>query len=169
MRRLALLLALVLLLSGCDRLAEFAEPEDLEEEWESYQQFLPEEPPQADPEEEGPDYPAAFSLPCHKNRTLDPVACGEGFQETVSSLLYEPLFRLDGQFQPQPVLCESYEWNETGLVCTLTLREGVAFTNGSALTAQDVAETLLRAVESERYAYTCGTSPPLRQTGRGRS
>ena len=153
MRRLVLLLAAVLLLSGCDRLAEFAEPEDLDEEWENYQQFLPEEPPQEEPEEEEPDYPAAFSLPCHKNRTLDPVACGEGFQETVSSLLYEPLFRLDGQFQPEPVLCEDYEWNETGLVCTLTLREGVTFSNDSALTARDVVETLQRAVESERYAY----------------
>ncbi len=153
MRRLALLLAVILLLSGCDRLAEFAEPEDLDEEWENYQQFLPEEPPQEEPEEEEPDYPAAFSLPYHKNQTMDPVACGEGFQETAASLLYEPLFRLDGQFQPQPVLCESYEWNETGLVCTLTLREGVTFSNGSSLTARDVAETLLRAVESERYAY----------------
>lgn len=154
MRRLALLLAVVLLLSGCDRLAEFAEPEDdFDEEWENYQQFLPEEPPQEEPEEEEPDYPATFSLPYHKNQTMDPVACGEGFQETAASLLYEPLFRLDGQFQPQPVLCESYEWNETGLVCTLTLREGVTFSNGSALTARDAVETLLRAVESERYAY----------------
>lgn len=153
MRRLALLLAVVLLLSGCDRLAEFAEPEDLDEEWENYQQFLPEEPPQEEPEEKEPDYPVAFSLPYHKSQTLDPVTCGEGFQETVSSLLYEPLFRLDGQFQPQPVLCESYAWNETGLICTLILREGVTFSNGSALTARDVAETLLRAVESERYAY----------------
>ena len=150
MRRLALLLAVVLLLSGCE---SFAEPEDLDAEWENYQQFLPEEPPQEEPEEEEPDYPAAFSLPYHKNQTMDPVACGEGFQGTAASLLYEPLFRLDGQFQPRPVLCESYEWDETGLVCTLTLREGVTFSDGSALTGRDAAETLLRAVESERYAY----------------
>ena len=39
------------------------------------------------------------------------------------------------------------------MVCTLTLREGVTFSDGSALTARDAAETLLRAVESERYAY----------------
>lgn len=149
MRRLALLLAALLLLSGC---AALAEPEEPEEDWSSYQQLLPEEPEEK-PEETAPEYPAAFSLPYHRDQTLDPVSCSEGVQETAAALLYEPLFRLDRQFQPEPVLCESWEWDETGLVCTLTLREGVTFSDGSALTARDVAETLLRAMESERYAY----------------
>jgi len=147
MKRLtALILAAALLLTGCTTLAE---PEELEEEWVNYPQQLPEEPPE--PEE--PEYPAAFSLPYHRNQTLDPVTCGEGIQETVASLLYEPLFALDGQFQPEPVLCESYTWNETGLVCTLTLREAAAFSDGTPLTARDAAETLERARVSERYAY----------------
>lgn len=148
-RLLALLLAAALVLSGC---AGMAEQEDLEEDWESYQPYLPETPPE-DAEDLGPAYPAAFSLPYHRDHTLDPVDCGEGIQETVSSLLYEPLFRLDRQFRPQPVLCESWEWDAAGLVCTLTLREGAAFSDGSALTARDVAETLQRAMASERFAY----------------
>lgn len=150
MRRLALLLAAVLLLSGCAALAE--PEEDPDGEWENYQQFLPEEP-REEPAEEEPDYPAFFSLPYHRDSTLDPVACGEGIQETVTALLYEPLFRLDGRFQPEPLLCESWEWDETGLVCTLTLRQDVTFSDGSALTAWDAADTLLRAMESERYGY----------------
>ena len=150
MRRLALLLAAVLLLGGCAALAEPEEP--VPEEWEDYQQFLPEEP-EEEPEEKGPEYPSAFTLPYHKDQTLDPVECGEGVQETVAALIYEPLFRLDEKFQPVPVLCESWEWDEAGLVCTLTLRADAAFSDGSALTARDVAETLQRAQESERYAY----------------
>lgn len=145
MRRLALLLAALLLLSGC---AALEEPEEPEEDWSSYPQLLPEEP-----EEIAPEYPAAFSLPYHRDQTLDPVSCSDGAQETAASLLYEPLFRLDRQFQPEPVLCESWAWDETGLVCALTLREDVTFSDGSALTARDVAETLLRAIESERYGY----------------
>lgn len=150
MKRLSvLLLAAVLALSGC---AALAEPDEIEEDWENYQQTVPQEEPEV-LEQSEPDYPAAFSLPYHRNLPMDPVTCGEGVQEMAASLLYEPLFALDGQFRPEPVLCESYEWNDTGLVCTLTLREDVTFSDGSALTARDVVETLQRARESERYAY----------------
>lgn len=149
-RLLLLLLTLAMLLGGC---AAWEEPDDidLDNEWENYQP-IPPETPEEEPDPE-PEYPAAFSLPYHRDHTLDPVTCGEGIQETVASLLYEPLFRLNRTFQPEPLLCESWEWNETGLVCTLNLREGVAFSDGSSLTARDVVETLLRAKESERYAY----------------
>lgn len=148
MKRLVLLLALALFLGGC---ASWDEPDvlDLKDEWEDYQPILP-EIPETEP---APDYPAAFSLPYHRDHTLDPVDCGEGMQETAASLLYEPLFRLDRTFQPEPLLCGSWEWNETGLICTLNLREGITFSDGSPLTARDVVETLLRAKESERYAY----------------
>lgn len=150
MKRLAaLLLAAAMALSGC---AALAEPDEIEADWENYQQTVPREEPEA-PEQPEPNYPAAFSLPYHRSQSLDPVICGEGVQEAVASLIYEPLFALNGQFQPEPVLCESYAWNDAGLVCTLTLREGVTFSDGSPLTARDVAETLQRARESERYAY----------------
>lgn len=149
MRRLALLLAAVLLLSGCAALeVETLTPD---EDWEGYPPVAAVEPPEEpDPE---PEYPAAFSLAWHRDHTLDPVDCGEGVQAAVASLLYEPLFQLDGQFQPEPLLCESWAWDEAGLVCTLQLREGVEFSDGSPLTARDVVETLLRARESEKYAY----------------
>ena len=67
--------------------------------------------------------------------------------------VYEPLFQLNGKFQPEPVLCESYAWDETGRICTLTLRQGVSFHDGSPLTARDAAATLQRAAASDRYGY----------------
>lgn len=156
MKRLAVLVAAAaMLLTGC---AEMMNPDPLAsdlaselEEYQSRQEYLPE--PGAEEPEPEPELPSAFSLPYHKDHTLDPVTCPEGLQDVVSSLLYEPLFRLDKSFHPEPVLCGSYEWDETGLVCTLELREGVSFSDGSALTARDVVENLLRAKESERYAY----------------
>ena len=89
MRRLLAALLAALLLSGC---AALAEPEEV---WEGYQPFLPEEPEEEEVPPEEPEYPAAFSLPYYRDQTLDPIACGEGVQETAASLLYEPLFRLD--------------------------------------------------------------------------
>ncbi len=145
----ALLLALLLLLTGC---AALAEPDVApEEEWDGYG-MIEEEPEEPEPAPE-PAYPAAFSLVYQKDQTLDPVNCGEGIQEDVASLLYEPLFRLDGQFNPVPVLCESYAWDETGLVCTLTLRQDAAFQDGTPLTAADAAASIQRAAASARYGY----------------
>lgn len=150
MRRAAWLLLAALLLSGCAALAE-PEPEP-DRDWAAYQQgMLEEEEPEA--AEKTPAYPAAFSMAYHKGQTLDPITCGEGIQEDVSSLLYEPLFRLDGAFQLTPLLCESYEWDERGVVCTLNLRQDVTFQDGSPLTARDVVDSLRRAAASERYGY----------------
>ena len=99
------------------------------------------------------DYPAAFSLAYHRDHTLDPITCSEGVQQDVAALLFEPLFQLNGSFEPEPALCTGYAWDETGLVCTLTVRQGVLFSDGTTLTASDVAATLRRAAASERYGY----------------
>lgn len=152
MRRAIWLLLGALLLSGCAALTE-PEPEP-DRDWAAYQQgLLEDEEPEAAAEEKKPDYPAAFSMAYHRGQTLDPITCGEGIQEDVASLLYEPLFQLDGAFQPTPLLCESYSWDERGLVCTLNLRQDVTFQDGSPLTAADVVASLRRAAASERYSY----------------
>ena len=101
--------------------------------------------------------PQVFSLPYAPDQTLDPITCPDGMQQTVSSLLYEGLFRLNEQFEPQPWLCERYTYTpperETSTACTYTLvlRSGVTFSDGTPLTAADVKATLNRAKTSERY------------------
>ena len=149
MRRiLPLLLAAALLLSGCAAPYE----EDPGVSWEEYQQSQTGQITEEAPQEE-PGYPAAFSMAYHKGHTLDPITCGEGIQQDVAALLYEPLVQLDQNFEPVPLLCESWSWDESGLVLTLVIRQGVTFSDGSALTAADAADTLRRAADSERYRY----------------
>lgn len=62
------------------------------------------------------------------------------------SNLYEPLFLRDAAYNIEPVLAESIEPSERGLVWTLRLRDGVEFHNGKSLDADDVAFTLRRVV-----------------------
>ena len=143
MKRIVMLL-LCLLLIGC---AAEDPGENIDPGWEEYQQG------ETTVEEETIASPDVFSLAYHKDHTLDPVTCGEGIQQDVASLLYEPLFCLDESFESSPVLCEGAQWDETGLVCTLYVRQGVLFSDGSELTAADVADTLRRAMESKRYGY----------------
>lgn len=145
-RLLVLLLALTALLSGCSG----SNDTDIDPSWEAYRQEQENSSPAPEAE---PTYPTAFSLAYHQDLTLDPVTCGEGLQQDVSALLYEPLFALGERFEPTPVLCESYSWDESGLVCTLQIRQGVLFHDGSTLSAADVAASLRRAAVSERYGY----------------
>ena len=102
--------------------------------------------------EEAVALPDAFSLPYAPDQTLDPVTCPDGIQQVVGSLLYEGLFRLDRQLEPQPWLCQSYSYDPVTYTYTFTLRSGVTFSDGSALTAADVAATLRRAQTSPRYS-----------------
>ena len=134
-------LALCLLLPGC--------ASDLPEEEETA--ILPDEST-VEQVEEVSYLPEVFSLPYAPAQTLDPVSCPEGMQQTVSSLLYEGLFRLDESFQPQLWLCESYTYDAEKLRYTFTIRSGTLFSDGTELTAADAKATLDRAKTSERYA-----------------
>lgn len=109
-----------------------------------------------DPQEEEAEttrvvLPDNFTLPYEPDQTLDPVTCPDGVQQTIGSLLYEGLFRLDETLTPQPWLCTSYQYDPTTYTYTFTLRSGVLFSDGSAFTAADAAATLRRAMNSDRY------------------
>jgi len=95
--------------------------------------------------------PEALSLPYYPSQTLDPVTCADGIQQTIAALLYEGLFELDETFAPQNLLCASSTYDAATLTWTFTLRSGVLFSDGTALTAGDVAATLNRARSSPRY------------------
>ena len=147
-RILPLLLAVLLVLSGCG--VNYEEEPGIS--WEEYQQSQSSDEETSTPEEEI-NYPAVFSMAYYKGHTLDPITCGEGIQQDVAALLYEPLVQLDEQMEPIPLLCEGWSWDDSGLVLTLTIRQGVTFSDGSSLTAADAADTLRRAAASERYGY----------------
>lgn len=106
-----------------------------------------------DPEtqEEPVTLPSSFSLPYMPDQTLDPITCLDGMQQVVGGLLYEGLFQLSPTLEPQEVLCSGYTYDPESFTYVFTLRSGVLFSDGSALTAQDVAQTLQRAKSSERY------------------
>lgn len=132
-----LLCAVSALLSGC------WEDPDLD--------MSPGPPGEEEPDEPSVILPEAFTLPYAPEETLDPITCPDGVQQVVGSLLYEGLFRLDRQFQPQPCLCQSYAYDAGTYTYTFTLRSGVTFSDGSPLTAADAAAALWRAQASQRY------------------
>lgn len=139
---LALLLAL-LPLSGCSDWEEPA-PDDVFQTLKEY--YNTEEP------DREPTPLTSFSLPYFEGETVDPISCAEGPHQVLGALLYEGLFALDPQWEPQPLLVESYTYDAAALSYTIELRSDVTFSDGSPLNAYDVASTLQRARSSPRYA-----------------
>lgn len=133
---LAFFLALTLLLTGC---AVGGEPE------------VPEELPQEEITAPTEDIP--FQLAIYPEYSLHPVLAENRANLTLASLLYEPLFALDEHFVAQKVLCRDYTVSPDSLVWTLTLREGITFSDGTPLTAEIAAAALETARgEGSRYA-----------------
>lgn len=143
-RLLSCLLLAALLLTGCQQ-AQLPE----EEQESTTLVEVPEEPEEAPAEQ--PSQPKQLALPYAPDSTLDPVTCPDGIQQVVSSLLYEGLFHLNRELEPEPLLCSSYTYDPAALQYTFTLREGVSFSDGSPLAATDVRATLERARTSSRY------------------
>ena len=138
---LALALVLALSLTGCWE----AEPEP-DDFWNDDLSSPSEEEPQREPAQI-----TDFTLPYLSGQTFDPVTCIDGVQQTVGALLYEPLFTLDNSFAPQPVLCERSSCDAEALTWTFVLRGDAVFSDGTALTANDVLAAYRRAAESARY------------------
>ena len=61
----------------------------------------------------------SFALPYLKGETADPITCPDGAQLTLGTLLYEGLFALDGQFEAQPALAESYTYDASRYTLSL--------------------------------------------------
>ncbi len=132
-RILALSLALLLGLTGCgtETVVPTVEPS-------------PSPPPVVTPTEVSGT--ADFVLPCYPDQSFHPITGQNRTNLSLTALIYEGLFELDSAFIPKGVLCESYTVSEDGLTWTLNLRPGVTFSDGSALTAEDVASSLRLAM-----------------------
>ncbi|HEX4458800.1 MAG TPA: ABC transporter substrate-binding protein, partial [Polyangia bacterium] len=77
--------------------------------------------------------------------TFDPLRGGPGDAE-VAALVYDTPFALDAAGKPKPSLALALDNPAGGLRARLTVRPELRFSDGSALTARDVAASLTRAL-----------------------
>lgn len=69
---------------------------------------------------------------------LSPDDVGPTVQYVVIANIHNGLVELDENIKVQPVLAESFDISEDGLVYTFNLRQGVLFHDGEAFTSEDV-------------------------------
>ena len=86
--------------------------------------------------------------------SLDPPSVNSNIVGGIGIHVYESLFAMNQDYEPTPVLAESYEVSEDGMVYTIKLRQGVKFHNGEEMTADDVVASMNRWVEVSAKANT---------------
>ena len=89
-------------------------------------------------------------LTYYPNQSLNPYLCTDFTNRVLFSLLYQGLFSTDRSYQTEPVLCKQYSVSQDMRSYTFYL-ENATFSDGSALTAQDVVASLQAAKESTMY------------------
>ncbi|WP_166346510.1 ABC transporter substrate-binding protein [Phytoactinopolyspora limicola] len=89
--------------------------------------------------------------------SLDSVVSGNVSTTVVTYHVFESLFQTDVNNKPTPVLAESYDLSDDGLTWTFTVRDGISFSDGTPMTADDVAASLEYWLEYSSYADSLGT------------
>jgi peptide/nickel transport system substrate-binding protein len=77
-------------------------------------------------------------------RVLDPIMTTAYMSRNHGYMIYDTLFALDAEFQPQPQMVDSWTVSDDGLTWRFTLREGLVFHDGEPVTGADVAASIRR-------------------------
>lgn len=103
--------------------------------------------------DKGDEYTSELRIAVNSNpASLDPHMTTAADALEISRNFFETLLSLDENYEPQPMLAESYEISDDGLTYTFILREGVHFHNGNEMTADDVAASMNRWLASSSRA-----------------
>lgn len=76
--------------------------------------------------------------------TLDSVLTVSSVTLDTICHVIEPLFTMDENYVPQPMLADGYKKSDDGLTYTIALRKGVKFHNGKEMKADDVVASMNR-------------------------
>ena len=96
---------------------------------------------------------------------LNPYLTETEYNFYLLPLIYEGLFEIDGDFELQSLLCESYA-QQDALQWTFEIKQGVLFHDGSELTARDVEYSINQSKQSPCFAARSQNIVSCAATGR---
>jgi peptide/nickel transport system substrate-binding protein len=98
-------------------------------------------------------------------QTFNPyVSTSLGVEDNMQSMTYEPLLEFDimqPTAAPMPWLATKYAWSNSGKTLTFTIRPGVKFSDGTPMTANDVAFTFNLLMKNTALASQAPAPTPL--------
>ncbi|RKK03512.1 ABC transporter substrate-binding protein [Pseudoroseomonas wenyumeiae] len=77
-------------------------------------------------------------------QTLDPVAGPTFVTRNFSYMVFDTLVAVDSQGRYRPQMLENWRTSDDGLIWTFTLRDGLEFSDGAPVTAEDCVASLRR-------------------------
>jgi peptide/nickel transport system substrate-binding protein len=98
-------------------------------------------------------------------QTFNPyVSTSLGVEDNMQSMTYEPLYEfniMNPTQPPIPWLATNYAWSNGGKTLTFTIRQGVKFSDGTPMTASDVAFTFNLLMKNTTLASQAPAPTPL--------
>jgi oligopeptide transport system substrate-binding protein len=79
--------------------------------------------------------------------SLDPAAQGDIGSAAISAQVFESLTAIDAQLQTRPALAASWEFRDGGATVVFHLRDGLAFSDGTPITAADIVRSWFRIID----------------------
>ena len=90
-------------------------------------------------------------LACNSGSSFHPYTATDRNNRAILPLIYQGLFAIDSEYRPMPILCRTYKMSADMREWTFYL-ENATFSDGQALTAQDVVASLNAAKAQGFYS-----------------
>jgi oligopeptide transport system substrate-binding protein len=91
--------------------------------------------------------PGKISIAMGSPETLDPAVAGDAGSAALIAQVFEGLTTVDADLVVRPALAESWTYTDGGRTAVFTLRDGLTFSDGTPLTAEDVKRSWLRVLD----------------------
>lgn len=92
-----------------------------------------------------------YTIPYLRTDSLNPYECESEVNKSISMLLFDPLFNVNNDFSTTAVIAESSSFANKNKL-SVKIKNGLTFTDGSAITAQDIVYSFVLAKRSELYS-----------------
>lgn len=96
--------------------------------------------------------PQELTLAYYADRELNPFRSTDFTNRVLFSLIYQGLFAYNQNYEPVPILCESYRANSDNRTYTFYLDDDATFSDGTPVTNADVLASIEAAKNSKYYS-----------------
>lgn len=93
-----------------------------------------------------------MSLAYYSDRSLNPLKATDYTNRVITSLIYQGLFAVNRDYEVLPILCKSYSVTADLLTYEFTVDPRATFSDGAAVTPEDVEASLKAAKKSTYYS-----------------
>ncbi len=104
-----------------------------------------------------------FNLPYLSTDSIDPFKAQSEINRNLTPLLYDSLFAVTNSFQPVGIIADSFKAADRYL--TVTIKQGLTFTDGSFITVSDVIYSFDMAKKCDRYKNELAVFESAEATG----